>query len=240
MQFLTTPSDPVTAIVTCKGRLDHVVRCWPSWREQTGVRFRFVLVDYGCPDGAFDWAQSVGDPRLYAIRVDEGAEFFNLSRARNFGAVATPDPIVVFVDADVVLQNYFLDAATYAIRENAAAVTYPNWTRAGRGICAVHAEAFRAVRGYDEAFEGWGAEDVDFVGRVENIARSQKFGAQAFRILEHDDSARTEFYRIKDKEESNRKNQQRMALSRIVNFDGYATGRARLYIPGQGIVELGA
>ena len=66
-----------------------------------------------------------------------------------------------------------------------------NWQRVRTCNLGVWADDFRAVNGFDEAFEGWGFEDSDLAVRLPNLGVRRKYGAFATGVLhlwhrEHD------------------------------------------------------
>lgn len=175
-------------VTTCKGRIDYLKQCLPSWLDQDVgplVRFSIVVVDYGCPDKTADWIElsdwtdSLARPvGVHAIRVGRDTEFFNQSRARNIGmrrAVAAGANVLASVDADVILKPHFL-------RQHIGAMLQHNWelckvaTDAGNGgLCFVGTSVFTSrlfeqVRGYDESLQRYGHDDTDFYWRSERAA----------------------------------------------------------------------
>jgi glycosyltransferase involved in cell wall biosynthesis len=58
-----------------------------------------------------------------------------------------------------------------------------NWKRVRTCNLGVWMEDFRAVNGFDEAFEGWGFEDSDLAVRLLNAGVRRKYGAFATGVL---------------------------------------------------------
>ena len=130
--------------------------------QSYGFEYRVIVVDYGDPDECFHWCRREGAERLQAIRVNDNLRHFNLSRARNCGAVYARAPILAFVDADTLLHEDWLATVVELIREPGTTVVCSSQDLVGlRGICAVRSSVFHAVRGYDEGMTGWGFEDND-------------------------------------------------------------------------------
>jgi glycosyltransferase involved in cell wall biosynthesis len=90
-------------VVTCKGRLHHLRQTLPALVTQTGAEC--VVVDYDCPDHAYLWV-SEHFPNVRIARVLD-APTFNLSRARNIGAMVAKAPWLCFIDADIALAGDF-------------------------------------------------------------------------------------------------------------------------------------
>jgi glycosyltransferase involved in cell wall biosynthesis len=228
-------------VVTCKGRLNHLKLTLPGLLFQLSLSDRLVVVDYGDPDGAFDYCRSLFDPRLVPMKVVDNTEPFNLSRARNCGANLLPSDVLVFVDADSILHPDFISQAVGLIRIGRAVLTRRE-LRDQRsdtcGLCCVRTDIFHEVRGYDEAFEGWGPEDADFYRRVATLGPVHNFPARLYpATVPHSDEDRTRFYDCKSRFESACRSGQRMTLvNRIVNENGY--GRATAELLAVGITEV--
>lgn len=197
-----TPSPFVSFIVTCMGRLGHLRASLPRLAAQGDSEC--ILVDYSCPDGCGAWAEAEF-PAVRVVRVP-GQQTFNLARARNAGAAAARTPWLCFVDADVVVAPRFADALRPLLlpgRLLRASPLEPElW-----GTHAVPAGDFARVGGYDECFEGWGGEDVDFFARlVEAGCRPAAFPAGLLEPIRHADAERVRFHADKDRQRSRRIN----------------------------------
>lgn len=225
-------------IVTCKGRRAQLERTLPLMlAQQCSVDLRVVVVDYGDPNDCCRWCSQLNHPRLTAVRVLDGTDVFNLSRARNCGANFFPADVFCFCDADSVISRHFVEFTCSLIRAGRAALTMRN-PRDGRidtcGVCCVSSPAFHAVRGYDEAFEGWGHEDSDLYARVRRVGAVIPFPVRYYpAALPHSDHQRTEFYLIKDIGTSARSSSERMLYAeRVVNPGGYGRAAADIWHPG--------
>jgi GT2 family glycosyltransferase len=58
-----------------------------------------------------------------------------------------------------------------------------NWQRVRTCNLGVWTDDFRAVNGFEEAFEGWGFEDSDLAVRLLNLGVRRKYGAFATGVL---------------------------------------------------------
>jgi glycosyltransferase involved in cell wall biosynthesis len=181
-------------ITTCKGRLQHLQRSLPTFLAQPDAEV--VVVDYDCPQGTGNWVRT----HFPAARVERvsHAPIFNLSRARNIGARAARAPWLVFCDADNVLSDAFTPALAAYLAPNVFVRPY---RETGQGAIAVpfplacEAGVYWTVGGFDDAIEGWGAEDWEFVERLLRHGVEQRvFPVSLVSILDHDDSERTRFY----------------------------------------------
>ena len=80
-------SEEASIVVTCKGRLHHLRRTLPSMLAQCcPFAFEVIVVDFGCPQGTFDWCRGLDVRNLVALKVLDDTDDFHLSRARNCGA----------------------------------------------------------------------------------------------------------------------------------------------------------
>lgn len=200
----------VSVIITCKGRLPHLKATMKEHlKHEYPFEHEFIVVDYGCPDGTFDWIRLAKNPRLRAIKVKSDVEYFNLSRARNIGAAHAKGQILVFCDADVYPKDdLWLKTITSQVCNEGVVMTRPHWKRGGCGICAVRTPVFHAVRGFDEAMHGWGFEDIDFRGRVEKVGQVVAYDARLIAVLGHAQEQRIMFYENKKHQQTNTRNRQ--------------------------------
>ena len=72
----------IAFITTCKGRLKHIQQTLPTMVAENP--YEIILVDYGCPQGTGDWAES-NYPSVKVVRVNDDPGFC-AARARNIGA----------------------------------------------------------------------------------------------------------------------------------------------------------
>jgi glycosyltransferase involved in cell wall biosynthesis len=183
----------ISAITTCKGRLAHLQQTLPALMR-TGMEV--VVVDYDCPDGAGAWVQATYR-QARVVAVTERPRF-NLSAARNLGAAAASGEWLLFLDADVSVDPGLPAAIERDLRPGVFLLADPRppelW-----GVLLVSRTYFDAVEGYDGVFEGWGAEDVDLVERLEiRGLRPGSFPGGLLTSIPHGDAQRTQFHEIAD------------------------------------------
>jgi hypothetical protein len=184
-----SPGD-FTFITTCKGRLEHLKQSLPRMCAQIGAKV--IVVDYACPDGTADWVKA-NFPLVTAMReTTDGA--FILSRARNIGAAAASTPWIMFLDADMLVAENFLDKILSGLNRDhyyrATPQSRQNW---GSVICT--REKYLQAGGYDEVYRGWGTEDDDFYDALEwHGATRADFPAELVLEVAHDDALRTRFH----------------------------------------------
>lgn len=153
---------PLTLVTTCMGRLAFLRRTLPAMVALPGTRV--LLVDYSCPDHCGDWATE-HYPGVTIVRVP-GESTFSTARARNRGAAAAEEEILVFLDSDVLPAPGLADHVRTHLRPD----RYLRLHEAAEGVwgsMAVHRSDFLRVGGFDEVYRGWGEEDLDFFDTLE-------------------------------------------------------------------------
>ncbi len=81
----------------------------PTWLEQIGkTTYEIIVVDYADPDNSYDYVASLNNPKVKAVKATDCGDYFNLSRARNIGALEARGDILFFLDADALLEPKFL------------------------------------------------------------------------------------------------------------------------------------
>jgi glycosyltransferase involved in cell wall biosynthesis len=196
----------ISVITTCKGRMHHLEEALPTWLAQEGDNYEIIVVDYGDPDKSADYVEEMNDPRVRAVRHE--AEGFNLSHARNIGALAASEKsdTFMFMDADALMTNdSFLNYHRQKVMVEGSFVT--GWGFGdGTGCCMVWRELFSRVRGYNEAVNGWGFDDVDFYWRIEAQGFEQRAFHNGLKTINHDDEDRVRFYKDKNLLKTNESN----------------------------------
>lgn len=178
----------ISIIIPCKGRLDHLKQSLPPLLVQMGPTDECIVVDYDCPENCGDYAIAQG---AQVVKL-ENAPIFNLPHARNLGAKAAAGDVLVFLDADMIALAGWLENVTARI----AAGTH-KLLHTGCGSCAIARETFESINGYDETFEGWGDEAVDFFYRCErvlNVEQVASYKRILLKEIRHGDEDRTRFY----------------------------------------------
>jgi glycosyltransferase involved in cell wall biosynthesis len=182
-------------ITTSKGRVTHLAQSLPAMMKQP--HSEVIVVDYDCPDGTSKFvADHFPDARI--VR-QHNAPGFNASHARNLGALQARGEILVFVDADVILAGTFVDALERVPLKSSefgkfADAVVPS-ENSLQGTCAVRAEHFRMVGGYDEVLKDYGGEDLDLYDRLA-LARVDRRVLQIDQIdgvIEHSEEERRRF-----------------------------------------------
>lgn len=188
----------ITFVTTCKGRLHHVQQTLPTLAkiQQADI----VFVDYGCPQKSGEWvAQHF--PEVQVVNVNDDAGFC-LPRARNHGAEKAQTPWLFFIDADMGVKpemGAWLEKSRMPL--NMYRSSLENGVRSpdtwGTFLC--HQAMFKKVGGYDEAFRGWGGEDVDLYRRLAEMGvAAAEYPVGLLDPIPHDDLQRVAFQEVKD------------------------------------------
>jgi glycosyltransferase involved in cell wall biosynthesis len=217
-------------IVTCKGRLHHLQQTIPYLISQIcDFNYEIIVVDYGDPDGCFEWCKSKSFPKVKSIKVLDNVEIFNLARARNCGAKIATGEIFCFVDADIIIKEGWLADVVSKASDNKLVRRVGN--RSIGGTCAVPARIYYLVRGYNEALcNGWGHEENDFYSRCKHFCHETKYNINNISYINHSEHESTKFCCAKKRGESSKLNKEAARKSYfLVNPDGYGVCRYELY-----------
>jgi GT2 family glycosyltransferase len=210
----------ISLVTTCKGRLSQLKQTIGGCLRQNDPNFEYVVVDYDCPEGSAGWVKSQPDNRIVIVKI-HNRPLFNQSHSRNLGARFATGEILVFIDADTLLQPDFLASVRSKLRDNSFLTT--SMALAGEkdygsgaglmgygGIIACWKNDWEATRGFDESMVGWGGEDDDFRRRLRARGLTPLlFDLTLCHAIDHDETSRTEFYREQKKGLSSSLNQQR-------------------------------
>ncbi len=184
---------PLSVIVTCKGRLEHLSRSLPLLIENFAGA-QIILVDYDCPEGAAAWT-AANTSGVTVVRVED-RPIFNLAKARNLGAVAATAPWLLFTDADVLFTAPLLEILRTAMAPGRYLLPIPRPPILCGTVAASRAD-FDRIGGYDETFEGWAMEDHDFILRLQDIGATQHdFDGRSIACIDHSEALRTQFHDI--------------------------------------------
>jgi hypothetical protein len=203
--------------VPCKGRLDFLKRTAPAIVGQADVRY--CLVDYDCPDDCGGWIErafpeEIASGRLTVERVAPRPHF-NKGAAHNIGArrlIRDGAEHVCFLDADTVCHPGFVDwlrAHLVPDRFLISGLTPTGAEHPGLvGFLVVPAPLFAASGGFDEWFEEWGGEDLEYRLRLhlEHGARYDEVPLSLFDEIPHGDDLRIRFRKLASPDASNRLN----------------------------------
>lgn len=174
----------------------RLANCLHSLRWQSvAAHLQIVLSDFGSdPEHANSIDQLAAQHAAVVARTATD-EVWNRSRALNIGIQACATPLVMCTDADMIFAPDFMAEVLSALDKDDKAlvvsrchdlpesVSEQPWQvsdfaalrdksalrdTTGTGACQATRKAFfEHVRGYDEAFKYWGAEDDDMLSRAQ-------------------------------------------------------------------------
>jgi glycosyltransferase involved in cell wall biosynthesis len=177
-------------ITTCKGRLHQLSRSLPSFLKQPDCEV--IVVDYSCPDGTGAYVRK-NFPAARVVDVP-GMQGFSVTHARNLGARQARGKVLIFLDADVIIADDFTACVSEQVSPGRFGVL--EGSNQLRGCCVVASEDYDRVGGYDEAMQGYVAEDIEFCTRLK-LAKCKAAVLDPHLIVKsiaHGDKERVRFY----------------------------------------------
>lgn len=184
---MSKPDPAVSFITTCKGRLAHLQETLPRMVAQSGAEI--IVVDYGCPQGTAAWVRA-NHPAVKVVQIMDDPVFWK-ARAANLGAAEASGRFLCFIDADMKLKGDLGAWITHNANEKSFYLPHPLKTTAA-GTCVIPAKSFARVRGYDEAFRGWGGEDYELYDRLAYFGyRVEGYPSDLVEPIEHGDDQRS-------------------------------------------------
>lgn len=219
-------------VVTCKGRLRHLQHTLPLMLRHTPAAVR--VVDYSCPDGTAEWVEDERK-RIWqtdsdvARRIDivdvPGRAAFNKPAALNAGAagIGGPRDWLLFLDADTIVTEHFWPwIVEHHHPGNFLFAEGKQECKDVTGFLFVQARKFQESGGFDPAFNGWGAEDLDMRMRLHFMLNLPfvMMPPELLQSIPHEHSDRTRFYAEKNTAVSHEAN-----LQILINNYRLWTGR---------------
>jgi len=189
----------ISFITTCKGRRKHLEETLPLWLSEKPDEV--IVVDVNCPDGTSAWLTEKGYPvKIVKLPIDG----FHVTKARNLGAQAASNPLLCFVDADIIIQSGFVNWMKKNVTGNYFALRarkneYDGVHEQGTVVCK--ASDFNLVGGYDELFSTYGGEDRNLYEKFKHSGMRPIYYPQSLmESIPHDDQLRMQFHNIKAKD----------------------------------------
>lgn len=154
-------------VTTCKGRLDDLKQSLPRFAAQRDAEV--IVVDYDCPQQCGDYVrQEFPDAKVVDV-LDR--PLFNLPDARNHGAAIARGQVLVFLDADVIVREDFLERIGFPTGEPVFGSFPGKESNSLRGSSIVRRTDFEVLGGYDELLSGYEGEDLDLYMRLRLLGR---------------------------------------------------------------------
>lgn len=179
---------PLLSLITvCRNRLHHLKETLPKMCAQSNAEV--IVVDDGCEQGTAKWVRE-NYPQVRVVEVTSTVQF-SLPRARNFGANAAQGNFLLFIDADIILEDDLGKWVAQNCKENNYYEVGEPRSLSAWGTVLVHRDDFFDVDCFDEAFIGWGGEDVDLYTSLQNIKVNKcSFPSVFVNAIEHSDEER--------------------------------------------------
>ena len=212
---MTTPG--LSIVTTCKGRLSHLRETLPRLAASNAAEV--IVVDYDCPDGTHRWVMG-NHPNVIAVHVEDRPRF-NISDARNIGLRRASQDFVLFIDADILLETQDISGivnwADGSFWRNAPIKSSDRSEKQLAGTCLVPRAVLAEIGAYDEAYVGYGGEDIDLYERLKaHGLKERHFGEDAFSSIPHDNAMRTSNFALKDISQTLASNRIYMLLKRAL------------------------
>jgi predicted glycosyltransferase involved in capsule biosynthesis len=180
-------------------------------------------------------------PLKYIFIKDQ--PYFNKSIALNIATCYSTAEILLFCDADILLEKKFIMDGCKKLSTSESVFLTPEYVvesdtqerRPAPGICMLHRNNFLTVNGYSSEYKGWGMEDIDFIQRLSNAGIDRSLLSSGIH-LSHPNEVRTQHYhsnsidemRVKNRALFNKKVEEKM-LSGTLSLD-IANTKHREYI----------
>ena len=197
-------------VTTSKGRAFHLAQTLPR-NLKNNPHAKFLVLDYGSTDniaGVLAPYRRSNQLVVYHYKTDAA---FHVAHAKNMAmrcAIREGADVLVTLDADnfagagfdeFVMEN--LKEGTFLIPDHASIREMP-WgagsTRPLRGFAgrlAVRAQDFIKAGGYDETYDTWRGEDIDFNARMSRMGYTPKFIGNGFLdVIPHNAEVRFKEY----------------------------------------------
>ena len=167
-----------------------------SLRAGESVQAEVIVVDYACPEQSGHWVRQ-SHPSVKVVFAEDGGAF-NACRARNLGAGQSKAEILIFADADTLIDpgaaaeiDAKLQPGTYGVVEVEADDQLQDDLR---GTCMVYRADFDRAGGYDEYLKGYAMEDIDLYDRLNCLdLKPVTISLKWFGAIKHADDLRMKY-----------------------------------------------
>jgi hypothetical protein len=191
----------VSFVTTVAGRLAHLQETLPANLDAAGGlsgRVDFLLLNYDADPAFRRWAEEnastigLGSLTHYFELLQPRPSRWHASYAKNVIHLLCQKEFVCNLDADNFLSSSFVREVVtgFDARDDVFFTLAHLHAKGVWGRIAVSKRAFCEVGGYDEAYLGWGYEDVDLVERLCRAGSVQVPILSSDTAIEHDDSLR--------------------------------------------------
>ena len=165
--------------IVCRNRLEHLQQTLiTNLKENNRKYVEFVLLDYNSDDGLEYWVKenlmhylSTG---ILVYYRNSSAYFFHRTHSRNMAIRLSTGKIVCNLDADNYLGEGNADYILNLFHQNENIFVTSDYSKRDIvGRVYMYKNDFVKVNGYNEAFEGYGFEDVELYHRLQKSNLNQ-------------------------------------------------------------------
>ena len=204
----------ISLVVPVMNRSDRIIPCLSTWIDHPAID-EVLIVDWSSsqPINTDSSLISVTEhPKTRIIRVVGEESFICMSFSLNVGCFYAKHDHIIKCDIDFQLKNTELVEVFKRSqgKKHFFCSTIPK-KYDFHGFCFFEKKYFVEVNGYNEKIRGWGFDDEDFYRRLEKIGleRVVIMNIEEFIYhIPHDDFLRTENYPQKDKNATNKMNEE--------------------------------
>lgn len=184
--------------IVCKNRIEHLKQTLISNLEGNNHSYvEFILLDYNSSDGLENWVKEnlidyINSGILIYYR-NVTVPFFHRTHSRNMAIRLSTGNIVCNLDADNYLGEGNADYILSLFRQNKNIFITSDYSKRDIvGRVYMYREDFFKVNGYNEAFDGYGFEDVELYYRLQKCGLNQIYLKQPrfFKAICHSNEIR--------------------------------------------------
>nr|WP_319512069.1 glycosyltransferase family A protein [uncultured Draconibacterium sp.] len=184
--------------ITCMNRLHHIKETLEKNIRDNFYpnEVEFVLLDYNSSDGMEEWVKTLQyyiDIGILIYYRTTTPSWYKRGHSRNMSIRLSNAEIVCNLDADNFLGKDFCFYIIEAFKKEQRVFYSSNYLSQGAvGKVCTSKDHFEDVRGYDELFESYGFEDLDFYNRLRRTGLTQKYiqGTQFYKYVSHSNDER--------------------------------------------------
>ena len=182
----------ITILLPYRNRdIQLVKRCLDSLRDQDNHRFHVFLVDYGSDPSHAEKTQRLVQSYQFVeyVKVPVFGQLWNKSRAINIGLKKCRTPYFLMADIDLIFHPAMISLCHQLMdqhkivyfkygflnkKECVQEKKFEDYTISFGGSPEVtgttlyQTDVLKTIKGYDEFYHGWGAEDTDVHLRLQN------------------------------------------------------------------------
>jgi GR25 family glycosyltransferase involved in LPS biosynthesis len=141
-----------------------------------GKQCEFILLNYNSNDEMDEWVAHSNFGKYCNFKYLKTTKYqhFNMSVAKNIVGNNAVGSVLCWLDSDSKLTSDYVDKMNSVFEgKSSGQFLSVEYNKSNPGTCgriACFREDYLEVGGYDESFEGWGYEDIDFTKRLQMIS----------------------------------------------------------------------